>query len=212
MTQEAKLPNRLKGLILSVYLHNEWRGVRQIEDQLIPALEGSTLVGSDFIAEVRKHAADELKHYQMFKAYFRSTGVMPFAVGGSIGYFDFLIRILMVRKENYLVHKSDFARVFRAIITTERRGISQIQTLLKWRLIKEDEKLNRIFKIIEIDEPSHFSPYETWLKIVKEKGPALKERIVDWIVHYSIAVLIIPIHFVNWRLKRLESFPDESAF
>src|SRR5471030_1121046 len=92
------LVQRFLDLVLSVYLYNEWRGYVQMETTLIPQLEANPRMDREFIAAVKKHCADEKKHYHMFKGYFVSRGRMPFAVGKSIGYFDALTGVLLGRK------------------------------------------------------------------------------------------------------------------
>ena len=57
----------------------------------------------EFVEAVKKHCADEKKHYGMFKGYFIANGRMPFAVGKSIGYFDALTRVLLGRKEDVVL-------------------------------------------------------------------------------------------------------------
>lgn len=201
-----KLVQRFLDLVLSVYLYNEWRGYVQMETSLIPKLEADPNMDPAFLVAVKKHCADEKKHYNMFKGYFVSKGRMPFAVGASIGYFDVLSGVLLGRKDDVELNQENFAKLCRAIVTTEYRGIHQVDTMLKWRSIQRDERLHRIFQVVKVDEPSHFIPYNEWLEKNGHRGPSTFEKIADWVIHYSIAALIIPVHFLNFRLKRLEGF------
>lgn len=200
---------RFKDLILSVYLYNEWRGYTQLENELIPYLEKSGQVDASLLTSIRKHAGDEKKHYLMFKSYFLGTGRMPFQVSKSVGYFDFLSHLVIGNMEKALEGASGFARICRAILVTEARGLTQIGDVLTWSSFQKDERLSSIFKVIEKDEPSHFKPYEEWLKRKALKGPGLFYRGADLFAHYFIGLVIIPLHFLNFRLKRLERFPDE---
>ena len=203
-----KITQRFIDLVLSVYLYNEWRGYVQMEGMLIPQLEAKPDIDPNFLAAVKKHCADEKKHYGMFKGWFFANGRMPFEVGKSIGYFDALTRVLIGKKnaEKTVLDDKTFAKLCRAIVLTEYRGINQVGTMLKWRSIKRDERLHRIFQVIEQDEPSHFIPYSKWLKEKGHRSPSVMEKVADFIVHYSIASLVIPVHFLNFRLKRIEQF------
>jgi hypothetical protein len=204
------LGERLREIVLSVYLYNEWRGYTQLEADLIPELERDSGFDADFIAGVRKHAADEKKHYRMFQGWFAARGRMPFAVGPSVGYFGTLSGILVGKRHSasQLVSSSDrFARLCRAVVTTEKRGIHQLDTLLRWRGVREDSRLRRVLEVIRQDEPSHYEPYERWLDRNGYRGPSLPEKLVDWVVHYSIALFFIPALYLNPRLKRLAVYP-----
>jgi hypothetical protein len=177
-----------------------------MERDLIPQLEARPDIDPTFLAAVKKHCADEKKHYNMFKGYFVSRGRMPFAVGRSIGYFDVLSRVLVGSRRDKVLDDRNFAKLCRAIVTTEYRGIHQVNTMLKWRSISGDDRLRRIFTVIEQDEPSHFLPYSAWLERKGFRGPSRLEKIADWMIHYSIAALVIPFHYFNFRLKRLDAF------
>lgn len=200
------LTDRFRELVLSVYLYNEWRGYRQLEEDLLPLIERAGF-GSDFVAGVRKHASDEKHHHRMFQGWFAERGVRPYAVGPAVGYFDTLASWLVGDfSPKALVDRPDrFARLCRAVITTERRGIQQLDAMLKWRAVREDPRLTRILEVIRRDEPSHYGPYERWLEAHGYAGPGLRERAVDFLVHYGIAVLVIPALYFNPFLKRCQS-------
>jgi hypothetical protein len=197
---------RLKELILSVYLYNEWRGYLQLETDLIPRLERDGRFDPEFVKGVRKHAADEKKHYGMFKGWFKERGRMPYAVGPAVGYFDALFTRLVGPSSDLVSSPDHFARLCRAVVTTERRGIHQLNGLLGMGFVRTDCRLTRVLEVIRKDEPSHFVPYERWLARNGYAGPSLRERFADCLVHYSIALFVIPVLFLNPRLKRLKQY------
>ncbi len=207
---------RLRDLILSVYLYNEWRGYLQLESDLIPELELRVGKEDEFLKGVKKHAADERRHYRMFKGWFLASNVRPFAVGPSVGYFDrvaswFLEKGTAESSAGLVDSPQSFARLCRAVITTERRGIAQLDALLKWGFIARDARLRNLLQTIRRDEPFHSLPYECWLAARGLPGPDWKNRISDALVHYSIAVLVIPrLYFTPW-LRRLEAFQDDAV-
>ncbi len=206
-----RLTERFRELVISIYLYNEWRGYRQLEQDLLPEIERKGDFDADFVRGVRKHADDEKKHYRMFKGWFAERGTMPYEVGPSVGYFDTMALWLVGKRKtdpaSVLTASPDcFARFCRAVVTTERRGIQQLDLMLRWRSVREDARLRRVLEVIRGDEPSHFAPYERWLKTHGYAGPRLREWIVDCVVNYGIAVLIIPALFFNPRLKRLSAY------
>ncbi len=202
------LTDRFRELVLSVYLYNEWRGYRQLEEELIPELERRPEFDRNFVEGVKKHAADEKKHFKMFQGWFAERGKMPYAVGPAVGYFDTLARILVGDTSPRALASSpdQFARLCRAVVTTEKRGIQQLDTMLKWRAVREDARLTRVLEVIRRDEPSHYGPYEAWLAAHGQRGPRFREKIVDCLVHYGIAVLVVPALFLNPFLRRLASY------
>lgn len=206
------LSQRFRELVLSVYLYNEYRGYLQLETELIPHLESDPRFDTGFIEGVKKHAADERRHYSMFKGWFRERQIMPFAVGKAVGYFDALASVLVAKRgpedpAQIVADEKRFAKLCRAVVMTERRGISQLDTMLTWQSVRTDERLLRIFETIRRDEPSHFGPYETWLSQNGLPGPSWRERAADLFIHYTIA-LLIPFLFLNPRLRRLQAFQE----
>lgn len=202
---------RLRELVLSVYLYNEWRGYVQLETDLIPELEKRPDFDREFVDGVKKHAADERKHYKMFKGWFSEKGVMPFAVSSAVGYFDTLSHLFLGKRSDetsvaLVGNPERFASLCRAVITTEKRGIQQLDMMLKWRSVAEDPRLKRVLEVIRADEPSHFGPYEKWLARHGYAGPSWREKAADCLVHYTIALLIIPALFLDLRLKRLVAY------
>lgn len=144
----------------------------------------------------------------MFKGYFIANGRMPFVVGKSVGYFDILAKCLVGRKKDAIRTQKNFAKLCRAIIITETRGLFQLESLLKWSIIKNDKRLHDIFQVIYQDEPSHIQPYRMWLSQRGYREASLLERSIDFLIHYTIAMVVIPAHFLNFRLKRAMSFSD----
>lgn len=200
-----RLTRRLRELIVSIYLYNEWRGYTQLEDELLPRLAEDPRFDRELVEGVRSHAADEKKHHKMFLGWFAERRTSPFVVGPSVGYFDTLVRRLFAGADSgaMVATPESFARLCRAIVTTERRGIRQLDGLLKKGFVREDARLTRVFETIRKDEPSHFAPYERWLELNGHRGPRLRERLADLLVHYTIAVLVVPLLFFNPKLKRV---------
>ena len=80
-----------------------------------------------------------------------------------------------------------FERLCRVISLTEQRGMKQVDILLKHPLVKHDKTLMRIFRIIEKDEPSHWAPYDNWLKAHGGRDPKWWERAIDTFIHSRTA-------------------------
>lgn len=89
---------------------------------------------------------------------------------------------------------------------TELRGLKQVKTLLNNNLIKKNELLLKIFKIIEKDEPSHCYPYQYWLKKSNSHMPRFREKLTDLWIHYSLMIIKVPILLFNGKLKRRSEF------
>lgn len=204
---------RFQELLLSVYLYNEYRGCLQLESELIPLLKKDSRFPRDFVSSVEKHASDERRHYRMFQGWFRERGKMPFAVGRLTGYFDVLAAWLVGKRrtgsaEAIVASDERFAALCRSIVLTERRGIAQLDAMLRWGAVRRDPRLVRIFETIRRDEPSHFLPYEGWLAERGLPGPGWSERAVDRLVHYGIALFVIPLLYFNPFLRRLDRFAE----
>ena len=66
----------------------------------------------------------------------------------------------------------------------------------------------KIFRIIEQDEPSHWAPYEDWLKTQGSRQADWWERVIDAFIHRELLVVKIPILFlISWLARRAE-WPD----
>ncbi|MBI3294538.1 MAG: hypothetical protein HYZ71_07375 [Deltaproteobacteria bacterium] len=206
------LKERFLDLILSLYSYNEYQGYRQLEG-LIDELTCRTLVPDWFLEGMRKHANDEKKHYQMFKHYFANEGRMPFDVSRSIGQYDLLVRLVMgvwppSLGERIFNEADVLPQLARLIIATEIRGLKEVRKILGWRWIQEHQRLKNIFTVIEADEPSHYLPYEAWLKATGARLPGSRERFWDHALHLFLSVCVIPVHFFNPFLKRRTQFQD----
>jgi hypothetical protein len=66
----------------------------------------------------------------------------------------------------------------------------------------------KIFRIIEQDEPSHWAPYDRWLKENGRPEPKWWERAVDALIHSELLLLKLPILFLNPRLGRRSDWAD----
>jgi hypothetical protein len=103
-----------------------------------------------------------------------------------------------------------FQKLCRIIMLTEKRGMHTVDTLLHSFVVKEDRALIKIFQVIERDEPSHWMPYEGWLRRHGGQMPTLTERLADSCVHLSILCAKLPLLFFNPRLRRRTDWQDES--
>jgi len=67
----------------------------------------------------------------------------------------------------------------------------------------------KIFKIIKKDEPSHWEPYDGWLRANGKRDPKWWERAVDSFIHSELLLLKLPMLFLHPRLGRRSDWPDE---
>lgn len=205
---------RYLDLVASVYIYNEHRGYSSL-DRVLEALRAKYPGHHGFIAEVEKHRADERKHYLMFKRWFQNRGEMPFAVDRACGQIDRMIRLTfgchIDDLDTKAVIASDdlFAKLCRVIMLTEIRGMHQVDILLAHPFIKADKGLIKIFNVVERDEPSHWMPYEAWLKEHDGRLPFRSERIADICVHKSLVLAKLPSLYLNPRLRRRTDWPDD---
>lgn len=168
-------------LLCSIYIYNEHRGYTAIE-RVLDAVRARAPDDLALITAIEKHRADEHKHYKMFRRWFELRGVMPFAVGRSYGHIDRFIEIMFHSTidnldTNEVTARDDmFERLCRVIILTERRGYRQVEILLRHPIVCSDKALMKIFGIIENDEPSHWAPYEGWLRAHSKREPRWWER------------------------------------
>ncbi|HEY6171304.1 MAG TPA: ferritin-like domain-containing protein [Candidatus Kapabacteria bacterium] len=204
--------DRYLRVLLSVYLYNEHRGYTELE-RLARALREKYPSEHEFIAAVEKHTEDERKHYLMFRHYFESRGEMPLAVGSSSGYIDRLVSSIFgadiddLNPEEMVADDEKFFRLCRLIMITEFRGMKQVETILNSLLIRGNDELQRVFKIIERDEPSHWQPYEKWLRTHGSNEPSFREKAADVVTHYMLVTIKLPLLFCNPFGKRLTKFP-----
>jgi hypothetical protein len=210
----VRLRRRYLDILASIYIYNEHRGYSSL-DRVLEAVRARCPDDRAFIAEVEKHRADERKHYLMFKRWFEQRGQMPFAVDRACGQIDRMIRLTfgchIDELDTKAVIASDdlFAKLCRVIMLTEIRGMNQVDILLAHPFIKADKGLMKIFHVVERDEPSHWMPYEAWLKAHDGRLPLRSERIADTLVHKSLVLAKLPALYLNPRLKRRTDWPDD---
>jgi len=206
---------RYLDLLGSIYIYNEHRGYTSI-DRILDAVRSRHPEESDFIAAIEKHRADERKHYVMFKRWFEVQGKMPLTVDRTCGHIDRFVEIMFGKRideldtETVISDDRLFERLCRVISLTERRGMKQVDILLNHPVVKRDKTLMRIFRIIEKDEPSHWAPYDGWLKANGRREPKWWERTIDGFIHSELIFLKLPVLFLNPWLKRRTAWADES--
>jgi hypothetical protein len=209
----AQLDKRFLDMLCSVYLYNEHRGYTGL-DRILDAIRPSYPEGDSFIARIEKHRADERKHYVMFKRWFERRGEMPFLVGKA-GQIDGIIQMFFGREIDSLepspimTSGPNFAKLCRAIALTERRGLRQVEEFLTSPVVKTDDHLIKILKVIERDEPSHWEPYEEWLLSNGYPLSRRRERMADTFAHGVVVLGKFPLLLVNPRLPRLTRWPDD---
>ena len=209
----ARFRRRYLDLLGSIYIYNEHRGYTSI-DRVLEAVRARSPGDAPLIAAIEKHRADERKHYLMFKRWFELQGRMPLAVDRTCGHIDRFVEIMFRRTIDALdtqaVIADDrlFERLCRVISLTERRGYKQVNILLRHPLVRDDKVLMKIFRIIEKDEPSHWAPYDGWLKANGKRDPAWWERAIDSFIHSELLFLKLPALFLNPRLKRRTDWAD----
>ncbi len=205
--------HRYLDVLGSIYIYNEHRGYTAI-DRVMEAVLLRASDDAEFIAAIGKHRTDERKHYVMFRRWFELRGTMPLAVDRTFGHIDRFIEIMFRRSIDQLdtqaiVDREElFERLCRVISLTEQRGFKQVEILLKNRFVREDRALTRIFEVVHKDEPSHWEPYDQWLKQHARREPKWWERLVDTFVHSELLFLKLPILFLNPRMRRRTDWPD----
>ncbi len=199
-------------VLLSVYLYNEYQGFTQL-GLLLEAFKRKYPNNVEMIAAISKHAADEKKHYLLFRSYFQSKGQMPLRLGSAFGYVDLLVERIFRRPIETLDqvklfdNEEAFFQLSRLIMMTESRGLKQVQWLLRTRWIQRNDRLYKLFRGIEADEPSHFLPYASWLKKHGAHHATWSEKLVELWVHISLVIFRIPLLFLKFWQPRLKAFP-----
>lgn len=204
---------RYLDLLGSIYLYNEHRGYTAIE-RVLAAVRARAPDDEDLIAAIEQHRDDERKHYVMFRRWFESRGIMPFAVDRTCGHIDRFVEIMFGTTidgldTHAMIDRNDlFSRLCRVIALTERRGYRQVEILLRHPAVRDDKVLHRIFRIIEKDEPRHWTPYEGWLAAHGARAPRWWERAIDRFVHSELLFLKLPLMFVTPSLARRSDWAD----
>lgn len=207
------LRERYLDVLGSIYIYNEHRGYTSI-DRVLAAVKARWPEDKGFIAEIEKHRADERKHYLLFRRWFQKRDVMPLMVDRTCGHIDRLVRMTFgchvddLDQDEVAGDDEQFARLCRVIVLTEQRGMRTVETLLQSSLIHGDERLLKIFDVIEEDEPSHWAPYEGWLKRNRGGKPRWNERIADKLVHATMLLVKLPALYLNPFVRRRGDWPD----
>jgi len=204
---------RYLDLLCSIYIYNEHRGYTSI-DRVLEAVRARSPDDHALIAAIEKHRADEHKHYTMFKRWFELRGKMPLRVDRTCGHIDRFVEIMFRQTIDELdtraiIAQDDlFEKLCRVISLTEQRGFRQVEILLRHPLVRHDRALIRIFEVIHRDEPSHWAPYDGWLKANGKRDPKWWERAIDGFIHSELLFLKLPALFLNPWLKRREDWAD----
>ena len=208
---------RYLDVLASIYLYNEHRGYTAL-DRVLEAVRARCPDDLDFIAEVEKHRADERKHYVMFRRWFERQGRMPLAIDRACGHIDhFIERVFGCEIDELdtagVIADSDaFERLCRVIMLTEQRGYAQVEILLRSAIVRSDPVMMRIFRIVHVDEPDHFLPYQHWLEAHGRQPKArLNERLADFCIHKLLMLVKLPVLFFDAGAPRLERWPDEAT-
>ncbi|HTI66045.1 MAG TPA: hypothetical protein VL460_00710 [Caulobacteraceae bacterium] len=210
----AKAHRRYLDILASVYIYNEHRGYSSI-DRVLDGVRRQYPQATAFIATVEKHRRDERQHYLMFRRYFEARGAMPYLVDDTCGHIDRLIRLTFgcgiddLDADAMIDDPEMFERLCRVIMLTEMRGMRQVEILLRSPLMASDRSLVKIFRVIERDEPSHWAPYEGWIRDHGGAMPNLAERMADAWVHRSLILFKLPLLYFNPRLVRRTAWQDE---
>ncbi|MCW3836130.1 ferritin-like domain-containing protein [Sphingomonas canadensis] len=205
---------RYLDLLGSIYIYNEHRGYTSI-DRVLQAVRARDSGNHALIAAIEKHRADERKHYMMFKRWFELQGRKPLYVDRTCGHIDRFVEIMFRRTIDDLdtraVIADDalFEKLCRVISLTEQRGYRQVEILLRHPAVRTDKALVRIFEVIEKDEPSHWAPYDGWLRANGRREPKWWERRIDDFIHSELLFLKLPALFLNPWLRRRTDWADE---
>lgn len=209
----AAFRRRYLDLLGSIYIYNEHRGYTSI-DRVLDAVKARAPDDHQLIADIEKHRADERKHYVMFKRWFELQGKMPLQVDRTCGHIDRFVEIVFGRTideldtQKIIAEDDEFEKLCRVISLTEQRGMKQVEVLLRHPLVRHDKTLIKIFKIIEKDEPSHWAPYDGWLKANGKRDPKWWERAIDTFIHSELLFLKLPVLFLNPWVKRRAEWQD----
>lgn len=209
----AWFSRRYLDLLGSIYIYNEHRGYTAL-DRVLEAVRARSPDDRRFIEAIEKHRADERKHYLMFRRWYEKRGQMPLFVDRTCGHIDRFVEIMfrstIDRLDTKQVIAEDrlFEKLCRVISLTEKRGYRQVEVLLAHPIVKQDPALMKIFRIIKEDEPSHWEPYDGWLKANGKREPKWWERGIDTFIHSELLFLKLPILFVRLGMPRRREWAD----
>jgi len=207
------LRQRYLDLLGSIYIYNEHRGYTAI-DRVLEAIRVRSPDDIALIAAVERHRADERKHYLMFRRWFELRGTMPLHVDRACGHIDRFVEIMFHRgidqldTQGVIDNDDQFEKLCRVISLTEKRGFKQVETLLAHPLVRDDKVLMKIFAIVHRDEPSHWAPYDDWLRSHHRREPTRWEKAVDGFIHSELLFLKLPLLFLNPFMRRRADWPD----
>ena len=205
---------RYLDLLGSIYIYNEHRGYTAL-DRVLEAVRARCPEDRAFIAAIEKHRADERKHYRMFRRWFEKRGQMPLFVDRTCGHIDRFVEIMFRSRiddldtKAVIVDDGLFEKLCRVISLTEKRGYRQVEILLNHPIVRQDPGLMKIFRIVEKDEPSHWEPYDGWLRANGKREPQWWERAIDTFIHSELLFLKLPILFLNLGMRRRTNWADE---
>ncbi len=209
----ARLAERYREVVASIYIYNEHRGYTAL-DRVLAAAQARCGDDPGFIAAIARHRADERKHYLMFKRWFELRRQMPLAVDRSFGHIDRFIRFAFgctideLDTAEVMADDAAFERLCRVIVLTEQRGLRQVEVLLRHRLIRSNPAMRRIFEVIHRDEPDHFLPYQRWLERGGRRQTDWRERLADAVIHKVLLLAKLPALFFHAGAKRMAVWPD----
>ena len=204
---------RYLDLLGSIYIYNEHRGYTAL-DRVLEAVRARSPDDHAFIARIEKHRADERKHYLMFRRWYEKRGEMPIFVDRTCGHIDRFVEIMFRSTIDALDAKAViaddrmFERMCRVISLTEQRGYRQVEILLDHPVVKQDKALIKIFQIIKADEPSHWEPYDDWLRANGKREPKWWERAIDTFIHSELLFFKLPILFLSPGMPRRTEWAD----
>ncbi len=204
---------RYLDLLGSIYIYNEHRGYTAI-DRVLEAVRARAPDDHALIAAIEQHRADERKHYVMFRRWFELQGKMPLLVDRTCGHIDRFVEIMFRKSIDDLdtraiiANDDEFEKLCRVISLTERRGFIQVEILLRHPVVRRDRALIKIFEVVHRDEPSHWAPYEGWLKANGKRDYKWWERGIDRFIHSELLFLKLPILFLSLRMPRRAVWQD----
>ena len=211
----AWFARRYIDLLGSIYIYNEHRGYTAL-DRVLEAVQARSPDDLALIAAIEKHRADERKHYLMFRRWFEKRGQMPLSVDRACGHIDRFVEIMFrstidnLDTRRVIAEDRLFEKLCRVISLTEQRGYRQVEILLDHPIVKKDPGLMKIFRVVERDEPSHWQPYDQWLRANGKRDPKWWERAIDTFIHSELLFLKLPVLFLAVGLRRRRDWPDSS--
>jgi hypothetical protein len=212
----AAYRERFLDVLASIYIYNEHRGYTSL-DRVLEAARLHCPDDTGFIAAIEKHRADEEKHYRMFRRWFELRHQRPLQVDRTCGHIDHFIQAIFgctideLDTAAIVADANEFEKLCRVIMLTERRGMAQVEELLRNPHVRSDKALLRIFEVVERDEPSHYLPYLGWLEKNGRAKARWRERWADYWIHKTLMLVKLPSLFVRRKTPRLAHWPDEDS-